>query len=219
MSENPQPIGEEMLTRVMQYCDGVLDEHETEIVAREIAADPALQVLARDLALGASAACEALAPVINQPVPLALARSITSARSTSPRPYDRPAFRQVAAAVVGLLIGAAAIGLWPAPESEEGLRLAGSNRQIDGQFNSSAFRSALGSVLGAKPALVSRSFALEDPAMGQGSVSVIRWFELASGTACAEFRLDQPTELLASGVACQLSDGGWEMITLPTGPE
>lgn len=219
MSENPQLIGEEMLTRVMQYCDGVLDERETEIVARQIAADPALQVLAKDLTEGASAAREALAPVINQPVPLALARSIMSARSTNPRPYDKPMFRQVAAALVGLVIGAAAIGLWSAPESNDELRLAGADRQVEDQFNSSAFRSALVSVLGAKPALTSRSFALGDAVVGQGSVSVIRWFELASGAACAEFRLDQPTELLASGVACRLKNGGWELMTLPTAQE
>ena len=219
MSENPQPIGEEMLTRVMQYCDGVLDERETEIVARQIAASPALQVLAKDLTNGASAAREALAPVINQPVPLALARSIASARSTNPRPYDKPMFRQAAAALVGLVIGAAAIGLWSTPEGNEGLRLASADHQIDDQLDSSAFRSALVSMLSAKPALTSRSFALGDAAMGQGSVSVIRWFELASGTACAEFRLDQPTELLASGVACRLKDGGWELMMLPVAQE
>jgi hypothetical protein len=219
MSENPQPIGEEMLTRVMQYCDGVLDARETEIVAREIAADPALQTLARDLTLGANAAREALAPLINQPVPLAMARSIANARSTTPRAFDKPLFRQAAAALVGLLIGAAAMGLWSAPESQEGLRLAGADPQIDGQFSSSAFRSALVSVLGAKPSLNARTFSFEDPAMGQGSVSVIRWFELASGSDCAEFRLDQPTALLASGIACRLKDGGWELMTLPATQE
>nr|WP_298689606.1 hypothetical protein [uncultured Dongia sp.] len=219
MSENPQPIGEEMLTRVMQYCDGVLDARETEIVAHEIAADPALQILARDLTLGATAAREALAPLINQPVPLAMARRITSARSTTPRFYDKPLYRQAAAALVGLFIGAAAMGLWSAPEQKDGLRLAGADDQIDGQFGSSAFRSALISVLSAKPDITSRAFALGEPSMGQGSVSVIRWFELASGTDCAEFRLDQPTDLLASGVACQLKDGGWELMTLPTAQE
>jgi len=220
MSENIQQIGDGMLTRVMQYCDGTLSARDAAIMAEEIAADPVLQALADDLRVGANAAREALAPVVNQPVPLAMVRNIVSSRSTQPAPSARGFFSQalagkVAAALIGLAVGAASIGLWLSADQPEGLRLAGSDTQGEDAVGSSAFRAALLSALSAQPELATRPYALSDQASGQGQVSVLRWFQLASGTPCAEFAQEQSATIGSNGIACRRVDGGWELITLP----
>lgn len=236
MSQNNEQIGEGMLTRIMQYCDGTLDPQAAAIVAREIAADPTLQALADDLTLGADAARDAFAPLANQPVPLALARNIIDSRSTSPQRSFQRSFRavlhgRVAAAILGLVLGAASIGLWLSNAEPEGLRLAGVGSQSDGAAPSDAFRAALLTVLNAQPDLATRSYALPDQAAdqtagqsagqsaGQGSVSVIRWFQLASGISCAEFTQEQPAATAASGIACHRADGGWEVISFAAPPQ
>lgn len=216
MSDTDQQIGEEMLTRVMQYCDGALDAHDAEGVAREIAASTSLQALAADLKLGANAAREVMGPLVNQPVPIALARSIVAAPAAPGRGvFHRVIRSQIAAILVGLLIGAAVMGLWSTANRQEGLRLAGSSIQENDTLFSSEFRAALLSALRAQPALAKRSFALPDQAGAQGTVSVIKWFDLSTGTTCAEFTQEQPSGIVASGIACQRSDGGWELIALP----
>ena len=219
MSQNHEQIGDGMLTRIMQYCDGTLDPREAAILAQEIAADPTLQALADDLALGADAARNALAPLTNQPVPLSLARTIINARSGASQPSLQRTLKsalrgRVAAAIFGLAVGAASIGLWLSNDQPDGLRLASSDNQADSAANSDAFRAALLSALNAQPDLAKRAYSLPDQAAGQGSISVIRRFNLASGTSCAEFMQEQPATVTASGIACRRADGGWEVISL-----
>ena len=91
MNQNSDKIGDEMMERVMQYCDGALPPDEMARMRADIAADPALQALAADLTRGAGLAREALSGIINDPVPLHLARTIitapdpAAARRPSPR--------------------------------------------------------------------------------------------------------------------------------------
>ncbi|WP_374655535.1 hypothetical protein [Dongia sp.] len=222
MTESRQSIGEEMIIRVMQYCDGALDASEAEAMAREIAADPALQELANDFAASARAARDTMAVFGDQPIPLALARTVASAsrpeaRSTSPAPALR---RQVAAALIGAILGAGILGIWSAGRQDEGLRLAGTKNvgtdtSADGAMSSTAFRSTLFMALNAGPQAHTRSFKIADQSTGGGELSVIRWFELAAGTSCAEFQYVEDEAATGSGIACRREDGGWDVIALP----
>jgi anti-sigma factor RsiW len=215
MFHNHEQIGDEMLIRVMQYCDGTLDPEEAALVAQQIAGNAELQALADDLRLGASAAHDVMAVLTNLPVPIALARS------TSPAPTGYwtsgkvvSVFRQqVAAAVIGLAVGAAAVGFWSASQHETGLRLAGSSE--NSELFSAASRAALFSSLSAKPELVNTPFNLPGQTGVQGTISVVRWFDLATGSPCAEFTQTQPVGVVASGIACRRNDGSWDLIALP----
>lgn len=215
MSHNYQQIGDEMLTRVMQYCDGTLDPQEAALVAQQIAGNAELQALEDDLRLGASAARDVMAVLTNLPVPIALARSTLPA-PTGHRNFGQVVslFRQQAAAVViGLVAGAAVIGFWSASQHGAGLRLASSPE--DSEFFSAASRAALFSSLSAKPALVNTPFNLPGQTGARGTMSVVRWFDLATGASCAEFTQTQPVGVVASGIACQRNDGSWDLIALP----
>lgn len=215
MSDNHKQIGDEMLTRVMQYCDGTLDPKEAALVAQQIANDAELQALADDLRLGASAVRDVMAVLTNLPVPIALARS-TSPAPTAHRTFGKVTSllrHQAAAAVVGLVVGAAAIGFWSASQHEAGLRLASSPEERE--LFSAASRAALLSSLSAKPELVNTPFNLPGQTGAQGTISVVRWFDLATGASCAEFAQIQPVGIVASGIACQRTDGSWDLIALP----
>ena len=228
MTEIRQPIGEEMIIRVMQYCDGKLPAEEAELVARQIAADPDLQALAEDFRISAEAARDTMAAFDNRPVPFAMARAIatapqTGARSTSPRPSFRHS--QIAAALFGLFLGAGILGIWSASQpAEDGLRLAGAKSGGDDMgeealaadaAHAAAFRTALLSALNAGPEAPVRAVEFGDQTSGQGQVKVLNWFKLASGTPCAEFEQAENGTPTGSGVACRREDGGWEVIVLP----
>lgn len=214
MSVNNDKIGDEMIERVMQYCDGMLAPEDTARMRAEIAADPALQALAADLTRGASRAREALSGIINDPVPLQLARTIVAA----PEPGNLPWFsrsslpRQAAAIVIGLLIGGTAMGLWSSEKNaDHGLRLAGINS--DSESYSPAFKATLADLLGTPGALRSQSYALEDSAAGnQAAITMVAWFKLTDGSTCAEFRQDFPAAAPGSGVACQRPNGAWDVM-------
>jgi hypothetical protein len=228
MTEIRQPIGEEMIIRVMQYCDGTLPAEEAELVARQIAADPALQALAEDFRTSADAARDTMAAFDNRPVPFAMARAIATApqaeaRSTSPRPSF--IHSQVAAALFGLLLGAGVLGIWSASQrTDDGLRLAGAKSDggdmaeealtVDAA-HAAAFRTALLSALNDGPEAPARAVEFGDQTSGQGQVKVLNWFKLASGTSCAEFEQAENGTTTGSGVACRREDGGWEVIVLP----
>jgi hypothetical protein len=221
MTEQRQPIGEEMITKVMQYCDGTLGKEEADKVARQIAADPALQELADDLTGGARIARQSMAIMDNQPVPLTLARAISgggiAARSTSPSPFFR---NQIAAALVGLLLGGAAMGIWSSAQQEEGLRLAGAKLPSAETGNAApavtdSFRAALLAALNAGPEAHTQSYRIVNQAGSQDEIRVVDWFQLAAGTSCAEFQRAQDGSATSNGVACRRRDGGWEMILLP----
>lgn len=212
MTEQSQQIGDDMMIRVMQYCDGVLPPVEADKVAREIAADPALQTLANDLKRGGEAARETLAVIERQPVPLALARAVAGAAKA---PATQPWYRgQVAAALVGLFVGAGVLGMWSAAHEADGMRLAGAN-STDESMAPEGFRVALLSALEAGPALTTHSYVMADQGNAQGEVSVLRWFDLATGASCAEFNQVESTHVLAGGVACRNADG-WEIVTIPS---
>jgi hypothetical protein len=212
MTEQSQQIGDDMMIRVMQYCDGVLPPAEAERVAREIAADPALQALANDLTAGAQVARDTMAAFERQPVPLALARAVANAPKA---PAAQPWYRsQIAAAVMGLVVGAGALGIWSAREETGGMRLAGV-AQTDEAMSPTGFRVALLSGLEAGPALTTHSYVMRDQGNVQGEVSVLRWFDLASGASCAEFNQIEAEHVLAGGIACRNADG-WEIVTIPS---
>jgi len=212
MNEQSQQIGDDMMIRVMQYCDGVLPPAEAAEVAREIAADPALQALANDLTAGAQAARDTMAVFDHQPVPLALARAVASAPKA---PATQPWYRsQVAAAVMGLVVGAGVLGIWSAREETDGMRLAGAT-QTDEAMAPTGFRIALLSGLEAGPALTTHSYVMADQGDVPGEVSVLRWFDLASGAPCAEFKQVESGHVLAGGLACRNADG-WEIVTIPS---
>ena len=228
MTEIQQPIGEEMIIRVMQYCDGTLPADEAEIVARQIAADPDLQALAEDFRTSADAARDTMAAFDNRPVPFAMARAIATApqaeaRSTSPRPSFFHS--QVAAAMFGLFLGAGILGIWSVSQpAEQGLRLAGAKSGGDDMgeealaadaAHAAAFRTALLSALNAGPDAPARAVEFGDQTSGQGQVKVLNWFKLASGTPCAEFEQAENGAATGGGVACRRKDGGWEVIVLP----
>jgi hypothetical protein len=156
---------------------------------------------------------------------LPLARAIATAPAAEMRPSSpRPFFRsQLAAALLGLLLGAGILGIWSASQHEEGLRLAGvksdggspeGNADAD-VINSSAFRSALHSALSAGPSAPTQPFAVDDQTSGQAQVTVVSWFNLAAGTSCAEFKLMQSGAADSNGLACRRDDGGWEIMALP----
>jgi hypothetical protein len=212
MTEQSQQIGDDMMIRVMQYCDGVLPPAEADEVARAIAADPALQTLANDLTAGAQIARDTMAAFERQPVPLALARAV----ATAPKlPTAQPWYRsQIAAAVMGLVVGAGALGIWSAHDETDGMRLAGAT-PADEAMAPTGFRVALLSALEAGPALTTHSYIMADQGNVQGEVSVLRWFELASGASCAEFNQVESGNMLAGGLACRNADG-WEIVTIPS---
>lgn len=214
MNVNSDKIGDEMIERVMQYCDGMLAPDEMARMQAEIAADPALQALAADLTRGASRAREAISGIINDPVPLHLARTIISA----PEPLNirRSSWtslpRQAAAVVIGLLIGGGTMGLWSSQEAaDQGLRLAGINSESE--TYSPAFKATLADLLGTPGALRSQSYAVENSAAGnQASITMVAWFKLTDGSTCAEFRQDVPAATPGSGVACQRPNGAWDVM-------
>lgn len=212
MTEQSQQIGDDMMIRVMQYCDGVLPPAEADAVAREIAADPALQALAQDLTAGGRAAHDTMAVFERQPVPLALARAVATAPQA---PAAQPWYRsQIAAALIGLVVGAGVLGIWSARDQADGMRLAGA-QQNDEAMSPTGFRVALLSGLEAGPALTTHSYVMTDQGNARGEVSVLRWFDLASGASCAEFNQVQAGQVLAGGLACRKADG-WEIVTIPS---
>jgi surface antigen len=212
MTEQSQQIGDDMMIRVMQYCDGALPPAEAEQVAREIAADPSLQTLANDLKRGAETARDAMAVIERQPVPFALARAVAGAANA---PAAQPWYRgQVAAAAIGLLVGAGVLGIWSASHETDGMRLAGA-KPTDEAMAPNGFRVALLSALEAGPALTTHSYVLADQGNVQGEVSVLRWFDLATGATCAEFNQVESARVLAGGLACRNADG-WEIVTIPS---
>ncbi|MBI2254045.1 MAG: hypothetical protein HYU58_05455 [Proteobacteria bacterium] len=212
MAEQSQQIGDEMMIRVMQYCDGALPSDQADQVARQIAADPALQTLADDLKAGAQVARDTMSVFERQPVPLALARAVTApAKAPAGQPWYRG---QVAAAILGLVIGAGALGIWSARQDANGMRLAGAVA-VDEAAAPTGFRIALLSALEAEPALTSHSYVMPDQGDEQGQVSVLRWFDLATGARCAEFNQAESGHVLAGGLACRNADG-WEIVTIPS---
>jgi hypothetical protein len=216
MTLNSERTGDDMIERVMQYCDGTLAPAEKAEVAAEIAASPELQKLAADLSRGATLAREAMSGIINDPVPLHLARAITQApepmRNQPARRAGLLSFipREAAAAMVGLLIGGAAIGLWSAaPNSDGGLRLAGLPES--GTY-SPAFKAALADLL-ASPGDARTQKYVVDPATGnEAEISVVAWFKLSDGSDCAEFRQDVPASGETSGLACRRATGAWDVM-------
>ncbi|WP_374371146.1 hypothetical protein [Dongia sp.] len=216
MTVNSEQIGDDMIERVMQYCDGKLKPAEMAQVAAEIAANPDLQKLAADLTRGASLAREAFSGIINDPVPLHLARAITQApEPAQERPNRKPGVissmpRQVAAALIGLLIGGAVIGLWSSrQDSNDGLRLAGLPEA--GSY-SPEFKAALADLLTTPGSARTQKYVV-DPASGnEAEISVVTWFKLSDGSTCAEFRQDAPTASPAHGLACQRDTGAWDIM-------
>lgn len=216
MTINSEQIGDDMIERVMQYCDGKLKPAEMAEVAAEIAANPDLQKLAADLTRGATLAREAFSGIINDPVPLHLARAITQAPDPAQQQPDRKLGityfmpRQVAAVLVGLLIGGAAIGLWSSRQnSDDGLRLAG---LPEAGGYSSEFKAALANLLDTPGSTRTQKY-VADPASGnEAEISVVAWFQLSDGSTCAEFRQDAPASSRAHGLACQRENGAWDIM-------
>ncbi|WP_374384151.1 hypothetical protein [Dongia sp.] len=215
MTDQLQEIGDDMMVKVMQYCDGTLSPQDAADVARAIEADPALQALAADFAAGADLAKQTMGVLDKQPVPFALARSIVAPATTPQRGIVREFLHgRLAAAIMGIAVGAAALGMLSSfDRSDDGMRLAGAEAPHDDGF-SNEFRGALFAALQAKPALTAHSYVLVDEGNMEGRVSVLRWFDLASGATCAEFNQEEAGQVLAGGVACQ-SKQGWEIVTVP----
>ena len=216
MTEQHQEIGDDMMVKVMQYCDGTLSPQEAADVARAIESDPALQALAADFAAGADLAKETMGVLDNAPVPFALARSIVAPAASPQRGIVREFLHgRVAAAVLGIALGAAGLGMLSSlNQRDEGLRLAGAEApHEDGLSNE--FRGALFAALQAKPALTAHSYVLVDEgSMKEGQVTVLRWFDLATGASCAEFSQQEAGQAIAGGVACQ-GKQGWEIVAVP----
>lgn len=213
MNQNSDKIGDEMMERVMQYCDGTLPPDEMARMRAEIAADPALQTLAADLIRGAGLAREAFSGIINDPVPLHLARTIITAPDPAAdrRPFWNSIPRQAAAIVIGLLIGSAAMGLWSARQTEDhGLRLAGINSE--NETYSPAFKATLADLLGTPGELRSLSYTPDSAAGNEAAITMVSWFKLTDGSTCAEFRQDIAETTPTSGVACQRQNGAWDVM-------
>jgi hypothetical protein len=206
---------EERMIRIMQYCDGVLPAREAALVADEIARDPEAARLASEMSAGANAARTAWGNVDSGPVPFELARRVTQA-AREPIHGRRTAvtadWRMAASLVVGIALGMLAL-LIAQHGGDQGLRLAGSERlQNDVQVSQSDWRPALMNALAKDPETASVAFA---DASGESTVEVARWFNTAAGLRCAEFAKSTSGAVIAGGIACRKSDGGWDVIEQP----
>lgn len=217
-----QQIGDEMIERIMRYCDGTLPPDEAARVADEIAADPLLQQLAQDLTTGANLARETMSGLMNDPVPLHLARTIVEAPEplqSHSRHHRWFSAREAAAAMVGLLLGGAAIGLlaqWPGQDA--GLRLASLPEASGTDIQSGAMKSALMGLLQTPGEIRTQSYQDSDHLNQIASVSLVSWFQMADGSDCAEFHVRRGQSDRTAGFACQ-RDGRWDIVMLQDAAE
>lgn len=221
MTSNEQQIGDDVIERIMQYCDGTLSPGEAARVAREIGADPKLQQLADDLARGSNLARETMSGLMKDPVPLQLARAIATAPDPAAPSPQRPWFvtmREAAAVLAGVLIGAAAIGFYQSGEQQEaGLRLASlpetMENQAAGSVTSAAMKSSLMALLQTPGQLRTLSYKDSTELNKIATISLVSWFQMSDGSDCAEFRVQNDSSDASYGFACQRG-GRWDVVML-----
>jgi hypothetical protein len=135
--------------------------------------------------------------------------------------HERPGFvwrwLPLAASLLLLAIGFAGGIAWRDIGTSSSLKLASGT---GGDPAGPAYETALAALLDGGSVGSSRPYA--DAADGiAGQVTLVGDFTAKGGMACREFRHERTqagaAAMTEAGIACRRADGGWEVLTLPTG--
>lgn len=201
------------LVRLMRYQDGDLPAAERLEIERELQRDLRLQSYLADMTRGTEIARQAYSGQSEAKI-----HAFPGAARRAPakfRMWTNSGYMQAAAIVVGICIGVLGTrAIYNDQNSDSGLRLAGAPSTNGGQGDKEEkLAEALVPLLSGS---ISQS-PVNDAATGlHGYVSVMRHLTLSTGIPCTEFGfgVDKAGPVNLSGVACQSSDGSWQILTV-----
>ncbi|MBX6323368.1 MAG: hypothetical protein IRY94_16210 [Rhodospirillaceae bacterium] len=201
------------LERLMAYADGELDEEESRIVERCVAADPGLAEQLAALRQQDSLLRSALKAFERTPVPPA-ARDAVLASAVPPWSWRRwliPAFGMAAAVVVAAI----AAGWTTANRIEHRLAALEATRAEDQRYIDQVVSQALESTVSGQ------AVKWQEPQRGlQGTVTPIRTYRAVNGQWCREYEnivMAGGTARHHHAVACREGENAWrDRALLPT---
>lgn len=223
---------------LVAYVDGELDAADSRRLEALLAQNPEARAKVELMRQSADAVRGAYDEAMSAPLPAGLAALLAEDRGpaggpaqrkaallslrhrreeTEPRPGLAWRLLPLAASLLLLALGFAGGMAWRDIDASSSLRLA-TGRSADP--GAQAYEAALAALLDKGSVGASQPYA--DAADGvAGQVTLLGDFTAKSGAACREFRHERSrpgaSPVAEAGIACRRADGGWEILTLPTG--